>query len=135
MSGIGVCSIDDIALSVLTTAIGHQRNKDWIIVDAGWMAMSRDQGTAKQAVDHGYGAICNQYGIPYKDLIMVAANQEHDLLFLREGSTVTLPELPVGTLLRILPNHACATASQFDCYHVIGTGQQSIVKWARFNRW
>ncbi len=40
MAGINVCRIDDIALSVLATVIGHQRDKGWIIVDAGWMAMS-----------------------------------------------------------------------------------------------
>ncbi|MFN3797658.1 MAG: alanine racemase, partial [Sphingobium yanoikuyae] len=42
MAGIGICSVDDIALSVLATVIGHQRDKGWILVDAGWMAMSRD---------------------------------------------------------------------------------------------
>jgi D-serine deaminase-like pyridoxal phosphate-dependent protein len=35
MAGIGVCSVDDIALSVLTSVIGHQRSKGWILVDAG----------------------------------------------------------------------------------------------------
>ena len=45
MAGIGVCDIGDIALSVLATVIGHQHDKGWIIVDAGWMAMSRDRGT------------------------------------------------------------------------------------------
>jgi len=39
MAGIGVCTSDDIALSVLTTVIGHQTQRNWIIVDAGWMAM------------------------------------------------------------------------------------------------
>src|SRR3546814_5890947 len=50
MAGLGVCRQDDIALSVLTTVIGHQPEKDWILVDAGWMAMSRDRGTAGQPV-------------------------------------------------------------------------------------
>src|SRR3546814_8445007 len=53
MAGIGVCTLDDIALSVLTTVIGHQHDKGWIIVDAGWMALSRDRGTASQRVDQG----------------------------------------------------------------------------------
>ncbi len=30
--------------------------KGWAIVDAGWMAMSRDRGTAKQAVDQVTGS-------------------------------------------------------------------------------
>ncbi|MEG1771608.1 MAG: alanine racemase, partial [Comamonas sp.] len=45
MRNVGVCSEDEIALSVLTTVIGHQADKGWAIVDAGWMAMSRDRGT------------------------------------------------------------------------------------------
>ena len=53
MNGIGVCDTSDIALSVLCTVIGHQREKGWLITDAGWMAMSRDRGTAKQPVDQG----------------------------------------------------------------------------------
>lgn len=51
MAGIGVCQLDHIALSVLTTVIGHQQERGWIIVDAGWMALSQDRGTASQAVD------------------------------------------------------------------------------------
>src|SRR5215831_7006207 len=38
MHNVGVCSLDDIALSVVTTVIGHQPEKGWVIVDAGWMA-------------------------------------------------------------------------------------------------
>jgi D-serine deaminase-like pyridoxal phosphate-dependent protein len=59
MHNIGVCATDDIALSVLTTVIGHQADKGWAIVDAGWMAMSRDRGTQKQAHDFGYGQVCD----------------------------------------------------------------------------
>ena len=56
MTNVGVCAIDNIALSVLTTVVGHQAEKGWIIVDAGWMAMSRDRGTARQRHDYGYGS-------------------------------------------------------------------------------
>jgi D-serine deaminase-like pyridoxal phosphate-dependent protein len=45
-AGIGVCSLDDVALSVLATVIGHHRNKCWTIIDAGWMASLCDRGTA-----------------------------------------------------------------------------------------
>jgi D-serine deaminase-like pyridoxal phosphate-dependent protein len=48
MAGLNVCKVDDIAVSVLATVIGHQPDKGWIITDAGWMAMSRDRGTAAQ---------------------------------------------------------------------------------------
>jgi D-serine deaminase-like pyridoxal phosphate-dependent protein len=62
MANVGVCSPEDVALSVLTTVIGHQVDKGWVIVDAGWMAMSRDRGTQKQAQDYGYGQICDVNG-------------------------------------------------------------------------
>src|SRR5690606_5767754 len=56
-AGVGVCQVGDIALSVLATVIGHQNEKGWIIVDSGWMAMSKDRGTASQAVDQYYGVV------------------------------------------------------------------------------
>jgi D-serine deaminase-like pyridoxal phosphate-dependent protein len=135
-AGIGVCDIDDIALSVLTTVIGHQPDKSWIITDAGWMAMSRDRGTAGQKIDQGYGLVCDEAGVILKDLVMISANQEHGVVALRAGSAQSLPDLPVGTRLRILPNHACATAAQFDAYHVVPvTSEEPLGYWPRFGGW
>jgi len=120
---------------VLATVIGHQRSKGWIITDAGWMALSRDRGTAKQAVDQGYGVVCDLAGRSYPDLIVADANQEHGIIAVRRGSEATLPDLPIGARLRVLPNHACATGAQHDRYHVLdGTGRVSAV-WPRINGW
>ncbi len=136
MAGIGVCKIDDIAVSVLATVIGHQPSKGWILVDAGWMAMSRDRGTAKQEVDQGYGLVCDIHGKPYDDLILADANQEHGVIALRQGSNGTLPDLPIGARVRILPNHACATGAQHDSYHVVRSGADDIeAEWPRFGGW
>lgn len=135
-AGIGVCDIDDIALSVLTTVIGHQAQKGWIITDAGWMAMSRDRGTANQAVDQGYGLVCDETGNPIPDLVMIKANQEHGVIAHRSGDTSLLPDLPLGTRLRILPNHACATAAQFSHYNVVPCAPNAPLQtWSRFNGW
>lgn len=136
MAGIGVCEIDDIALSVMATVIGHQKQKGWIIVDAGWMAMSRDRGTARQAVDQGYGIVCDMSGSPYPDLIMADANQEHGVLQIRAGSDAALPDLQIGDRVRILPNHACATGAQYDRYHVVrGPSPAVEAEWPRFGGW
>lgn len=40
-AGVGSVGIDDIALSVLCSVIGHQPAKGRILVDAGWMAIDR----------------------------------------------------------------------------------------------
>jgi len=134
-AGLGVIGAEDIALGVLATVIGHQPERGWIIVDAGWMALSRDRGTAGQPVDQGYGLVCSAAGKPFGDLIVTGANQEHGVLALRPGSTASLPELKVGEQVRILPNHACATAAQHDRYFVVGAGERVEAVWPRFNGW
>lgn len=136
MAGIGVCQIDDIALSVLGTVIGHQPEKGWILVDAGWMAMSRDRGTAKQKIDQGYGLVCDIDGRPFGDLILSDANQEHGIISVRPGSHARLPDLPIGARVRILPNHACATGAQHGAYQVVRSGGDTIeAVWPRFGGW
>ncbi len=70
MAGLGVCAVDDIALSVLVTVIGHQRDKGWIITDGGWMALSRDRSTAAQDVDQGYGLVRDEAGLVLGDLVV-----------------------------------------------------------------
>jgi len=134
MHGIGVCNTDDIALSVLCTVIGHQREKGWLITDAGWMAMSRDRGTAKLPVDQGYGLVCDIDGKPLPELVMVDANQEHGIVSHRTDPSAT-PMFPVGTLLRVLPNHACATGAQHGAYTVVAGSTAVEAQWPRFGGW
>ncbi len=135
MQNIGVCSNREIALSVLTTVIGHQKDKGWALVDAGWMAMSRDRGTQRQACDFGYGQVCDAQGQPLEGWIMESANQEHGILAHRAGATADVAQLlPVGTLLRIQPNHACATSAQFPEYQMLEAGAVKT-SWPRFYGW
>jgi D-serine deaminase-like pyridoxal phosphate-dependent protein len=136
MSNVGVCTPQGIALSVLTTVIGHQAEKGWVIIDAGWMAMSRDRGTAKQARDYGYGAVCDLQGNLIEGYTVTAANQEHGIISRAEGppDSGIAARFPVGSLLRILPNHACATGAQHGQYHLVDDHGQ-ISRWSRFNGW
>jgi D-serine deaminase-like pyridoxal phosphate-dependent protein len=136
MHGVGVCTTDDIAISVLATVIGTKPENGWILVDAGWMALSRDRGTAAQRVDQGYGLVCDVAGKVYPDLIVSQASQEHGILAIRPGSAHALPNLPIGAKVRILPNHACATASQHELYNVVSAGSDVIhARWPRMRGW
>lgn len=165
MAGIGVCALEDLALSVVVTVTGHNREKGWILTDGGWMAMSRDRGTAAQEVDQGYGVVLTMTGEVVPDLIMSGASQEHGILTLRpeaggrdgagssDGAATSggvpgeTPEIPVGTRLRILPNHACATAGAHPRYYVVAgekpgsalaaAGEDTPVHavWERLNHW
>ena len=140
MANVGVCKPEDIALSVLTTVIGHQKEKGWAIVDAGWMAMSRDRGTQKQQHDYGYGQVCNIDGILLHDLQISSANQEHGIISSTspESKEDITTRLPIGTQLRILPNHACATGAQFPEYHAVQANEgisELKSSWQRFYGW
>ncbi|QHE92615.1 DSD1 family PLP-dependent enzyme [Pandoraea fibrosis] len=135
MHNVGVCTTDDLALSVLTTVIGHQADKGWAIVDAGWMAMSRDRGTQKQKHDFGYGQVCRIDGSVVPGYTLSGANQEHGILS-RDGEPDAdiVARFPIGTLLRIMPNHACATGAQFPEYHAIAPDRDPAV-WPRLHGW
>ncbi len=129
MAGLGVCETADVAVSVLASVIGHQAERGWVIIDAGWMALSRDRGTQGQAIDQGYGLVQGE-----NDLIVVSANQEHGIIADRHGRPIDFARFPIGAVLRILPNHACATAAQHDRYHVVH-GDTVSAAWPRFGGW
>ena len=135
MKNVGVCTLDDIALSVVSTVIGHNREKGWVFIDAGWMALSRDRGTASQAKDYGYGLVCDLFGSPYNDLCVTTTNQEHGIITLPADSGLAVDHFPVGTRLRILPNHACATAAMHQHYQVLKSHRNAQETWQRITGW
>jgi D-serine deaminase-like pyridoxal phosphate-dependent protein len=134
--GLGLCRAEDITISVMTTVIGHRAARGWVLIDAGWMALAQDRGTSGQAVDQGHGIVCGEAGRILPDPIVVNTNQEHGIVARRPGSDASMPDLPVGTRLRILPNHACATAAQNGSYHVLpAAGGSTLQEWSRFGGW
>ena len=135
MAGLGVCTTSDIAISVLVSVIGHQREKGWILTDGGWMALSRDRGRAPSSPDSGYGLVCDEAGGPIGDLIVHGANQEHGMISSRGGLPMDFDAFPLGRRLRILPNHACATAAQHAEYVVVRGNTAVIAHWPRANHW
>lgn len=136
MAGLGICDVSDIAISVLATVIGHQPDKQWIVIDAGWSALSADRGTSRQAVDQGYGLVCDLDGNPYQELIIANANQEHGIVTLRRDANADLPNLPIGSQVRILPNHACATAMQHGGYWAAENLRiNNLCWWPRVRGW
>lgn len=135
MHNIGVCRADELALSVLSTVIGHQQDKGWIITDAGWMAMSRDRGTQRQRQDFGYGQVCTEAGDWIQGALVTGANQEHGIITLGAAESANIvARFPIGSRLRILPNHACATGAQFPDYHACDA-EGVVHTWSRLHGW
>ena len=115
--------------------IGHQLEKGWVITDGGWMALSRDRGTANQKVDQGYGLVCDINGNILDGLWVSGANQEHGIISDRSGLNFDPKKFPIGTRLRILPNHACPISAQHPCYYVVNGDIEIKDKWNRFYGW
>jgi D-serine deaminase-like pyridoxal phosphate-dependent protein len=133
-AGLGVCSYDDIALSVLTTVISHRKDQNRIIVDAGGLALSKDRGTQGQKRDCKFGLVCDANGKLIEDLIVEAANQEHGMITSSKGQ-IDFEHYKIGSRLRILPNHACMTAAAHSKYHVVSTSGDIDRIWDRCNGW
>jgi len=134
-SELGTCEIEDIAIGVLASVIGHNRQHGRVLVDAGFLALSRDRGTADLPVDWGYGAVCDPVGgAIIDDVTLSSTNQEHGIITARSGE-IHFDRFPVGSRLRILPNHACATAAAYDRYFVTDGDERIVTVWDRVNGW
>lgn len=68
------------------------------------------------------------------DVTVSSTNQEHGIVTSRSG-TIDFERLPVGSRVKILPNHACATAAAYDRYYVTGGGGEIDAVWERVNGW
>lgn len=134
-AGLGVCKLDDIALSVLCTVISHKNNQNRIITDAGGIALSKDQSTRGTEFDCGYGLVSDLKGNIIDNLYVTSANQEHGIITTKDGSKFDFSTYPIGSKLRILPNHSCMTAAAYDSYNVINGNEKIIEHWQRCNGW
>lgn len=134
MVGLGVCDVGDIAVSVLASVIGHQKSKGWTITDGGWTALSSDRGSVFQETDPGYGTVCDVHGEPMADVMVSEMNQEHGIVAGR-GTKLERNLLAMGRVVRILPNHACATGAMHDRYYVVDGTTEIVDVWPRLNGW
>ena len=131
---LGTCAVDDIAISVVASVIGHSRAHGRVLIDAGFLALSRDRGTADFPVDWGYGAVCDVAGNLIEGVRVDSTNQEHGIITARDGE-IDWSRFPIGGRVRVLPNHACATAAAYDRYFVTDGGERVIDVWERVNGW
>ncbi len=129
----GVCAEADITVSVLATVIGHQRRGPSVVLDAGALALSKDLGANRFLPDACYGWVCDPDTLERLGTLSVeTVHQEH--------GTVPVPDegwfrrLPIGSTVRILPNHACLTCAAYGSYDVLRSGA-IVDRWARAGGW
>jgi len=127
------CSVDQIAISVLSTVISHRPKHNRVLIDAGGIALSKDI-SANDFVDNtGYGwvfdELCRER---IADLHVASADQEHGFV---QGTDIPFAELAIGSRVRVLPNHACMTAAAYPCYAVVDGDDEVIATWSRTGGW
>lgn len=125
-AAIGSCRIDDVSVSVLATVVGSYPERRSAIVDAGALALSKDLGADHIDPDVSYGIVCDVDLNPLP-VRLTALSQEHGKL---EG----IAHLPVGTKVRIIPNHSCLTAAMYDRFHIIDHGTV-VDEWKPVRGW
>jgi D-serine deaminase-like pyridoxal phosphate-dependent protein len=128
---LGSCDFEDCALSVLAAVVHRSYEQKKIIVDAGAIALSKDRGPIHLDATCGFGRVLDLDGND-TGLRMVGMSQEHGTIPVADQ--MLLDRLPVGTRLRILANHSCLTAAQYDRYHVVD-GIRVVDEWQIHRGW
>jgi D-serine deaminase-like pyridoxal phosphate-dependent protein len=113
-------------VSVLTTVVGSYPERSTLIVDAGALALSKDVGPNHLDPAFGYGLVCD-FDLRPLPMRVVSLSQEH-------GKISTTSHVPVGTRLRILPNHSCLTAAMYDRYQILDQGR-IVDQWKPVRGW
>lgn len=106
----GVGTLDDCALTVLTTVVSRPTSGR-AIIDAGSKALTSDLLGLS-----GYGLV-----VGHPDALVTSLSEEHGTIDL----SMTSLQPAIGTRLRILPNHACPVSNLFDRVHLV-SGERVI---------
>ena len=117
---LGSCGVRDCAVTVLASVVSCRPGDGRAVVDAGALALSKDLGPDHPA-QPTLGEVFADYpaGALDAEARLLSLSQEHGIL--------SVPR-PVGSRVRVLPNHSCLTAAQFDEYAVV-RGDEVVDRW------
>lgn len=131
---IGSCQPEDVAFSVLATVVGRYPERSRVVVDAGALALSKDRGAEHVQRHASYGTLADLHDqTPHPEFVLDALSQEHGQIAVPE-STLATGAFPIGSLVRIQPNHSCLAAALFDRFHVV-RGDAVVDVWEPCRGW
>lgn len=103
---LGICTADDLALSVVARVVAS--NDKHFIIDAGSKTMSSDRG-AHGVGGAGFGIVISADGDGDAGVwTLERLSEEHGFVPVSGGT------LPLGSRVRVFPNHSCASVANFD---------------------
>jgi D-serine deaminase-like pyridoxal phosphate-dependent protein len=124
---VGTCTPKDCAATVLATVVSHYPDRNQMLIDAGALALSKDTGAVHITGEITYGAV-----VENQDLKLVSLSQEHGLI--EGGAPVAFDKHPIGSRIRIIPNHSCLAAPLFSRYHIV-EGVEVVDEWTPVRGW
>lgn len=131
---IGSCTVDDIGCFVLATVIGHypDAKRNYMIIDCGFTALSLHGGgdCFGKTSGSGFGQI-----VGHPELKLDSMSQEHGIVKAKSSSTLDLSNYPLGSLLRIKPDHSCATCAMHAVFHVADRNDRIVDRWHPVKGW
>uniref|UniRef100_A0A8B9F3P0 D-serine dehydratase n=1 Tax=Amazona collaria TaxID=241587 RepID=A0A8B9F3P0_9PSIT len=122
---LGSCLPEEVAIRVLTRVVGHYPHRNQLLVDCGWAALSlhgHDQSPAGCAAIEGH-----------PELRLVGLTQEHGQVGAVDGQ-LDFGRYPLGSILTLIPFHACATAAMHPVYYVHAEGKV-VELWRPIRGW
>ncbi len=105
---LGTARESEVALAVAATVVstaaaGH------VVLDAGSKALGSDRPGWLE----GFGVVPE-----LDDAVVTSLSECHGIVALGDRRPP-----PIGTLVRVVPNHVCPTVNLFDFYHVVSNGE------------
>jgi D-serine deaminase-like pyridoxal phosphate-dependent protein len=116
---LGACTVADCAVTVLASVVSCPPGAGHSVVDAGALALSKDPGPADGS--GGFGRV-------FRDETTAALDPEARLTGVSQEHGVLSQRRPVGSRVRILPNHSCLTVACFDAIQVV-RGDRVVDRW------
>ena len=113
--GLGAATIDDCALSVMTTVVAKHAGR--IILDAGSKTLTND-GARGFSPLAGYGALSpslDTHLAPHEAFTVERLSEEHATVKVAGDA----PELRIGDRVRVIPNHSCVVSNMVDTVHLV----------------
>lgn len=124
--------LDQVSCSVLAEVISSYPGRGPMapgeqLVNAGVIALAREFGPLP-----GHGRIYSPKG--YENWIVGRLSQEHGILTPLEEKKDT-KMIPLGTKVKIIPQHSCITAASYPWYFIVENGDVVVDIWAPWRGW
>ena len=127
MATIGACTLADCAATILVSVVGHYPDRNRMLVDGGALAFSKDAGATHVDPETNFGPVVGHPGLKL-------ASMSQELGIVTSSAPIGFDRFPIGSRLRVVPNHSCLAAALFPEYQAV-EGNRVVDSWVPNRGW